>query len=332
MNNRILELLEQQQGEGYLSGELLSQELRISRTAIWKQIKKLESAGYQIEASRRLGYRLVGRPSKLTPQSLALKLQEMNVSMISGIRLFDEVDSTQNIAHRLAEDGAPEGTLVIAEQQTNGRGRMGRKWVSPAGKGIWMSFVLRPGMPIHFAPQLTLLTAVALCRALRAAAQPLDIGIKWPNDLLIGGKKISGILLESTAEEERLRYVIAGVGISVNLTADDYPPELLDIATSLRIQLGKPLDRSEIIAGFFAQFQQLYAIYQREGFSPIQMLWEALSVTLHKPTRLFIDGAETIATPIGLSEQGALLARKDDGTVVPLFSAEQLLPAGDNRS
>ncbi|MBM7564524.1 biotin--[acetyl-CoA-carboxylase] ligase [Paenibacillus sacheonensis] len=327
-NHRILELLEQQGGEDYISGELLSQELQISRTAIWKQIKKLEAAGYRIEASRRLGYRLVGRPSKLTAQELGLKLQEKNVTMISGIRLFDEVDSTQNIAQRLAEDGAPDGTLVIAEQQTNGRGRMGRKWVSPSGKGIWMSFVLRPGMSIQFAPQLTLLTAVALCRALRAIAPPLDIGIKWPNDLLIAGKKISGILLESTAEEERLRYVIAGVGISLNLTAEDYPPELLDIATSLRIELGKPLDRSEVIAGFFSQYQQLYAIYQREGFAPIQTLWEALSVTLHKPTRLIIGGAETIAMPIGLNEQGALLVRKDDGTVVPLFSAEQVPPSG----
>ncbi|WP_219836566.1 biotin--[acetyl-CoA-carboxylase] ligase [Paenibacillus sp. R14(2021)] len=327
MNNRILELLEKQ-GGSYLSGELLSQELGISRTAIWKQIKKLEAAGYEIEASRRLGYRLMGRPSKLTMQELGLKLQEKQVSMIHGIRLFDAVDSTQNIAQRLAEDGAPEGTLVIADQQTNGRGRMGRKWVSPHGKGIWMSFILRPGMPIHFAPQLTLLTAVALCRALRAAAAPLDIGIKWPNDLLIGGKKISGILLESTAEEERLRYVIAGIGISVNLTKEDFPQELLDIATSLQIQLGRPLGRAEIVAGFFAQFEQLYAIYQKEGFAPIQTLWEALSVTLHKPTKLIIGGKETIGTPIGLNEQGALIVQREDGTRVPLFSAEQVPPAG----
>ncbi|NBD22550.1 biotin--[acetyl-CoA-carboxylase] ligase [Paenibacillus glycinis] len=331
MNNRILELLEAKENEGYVSGEWLSQELQISRTAIWKQIKKLEAAGYVIEASRRLGYRLTGRPSKLTAQELGIKFQAKNVTMIGGLRLFDEVDSTQNIAQRLAEDGAPEGTLVIAEQQTNGRGRMGRKWVSPSGKGIWMSFILRPGMPIHFAPQLTLLTAVALCRALRAAAAPLDIGIKWPNDLLIGGKKISGILLESTAEEERLRYVIAGIGISVNLTEDDYPPELREIATSLRIQLGRPLDRAEIIAGFFSQFQQLYAVYQREGFAPIQTLWEALSVTLNKPTRLIIGGLETTGTPVGLNEQGALLVRRNDGAVVPLFSAEQV-PPGDNGS
>ncbi|MBO7744128.1 biotin--[acetyl-CoA-carboxylase] ligase [Paenibacillus sp. MWE-103] len=328
MNNRLLELLEQQGSEHYISGEQLSQALQVSRTAIWKQIKKLEAAGYRIEASRRLGYRLIDRPSKLTALELGAKLGEKGVAMIGGIRLFDEVDSTQNIAQRLAEEGAPEGTLVIAEQQTNGRGRMGRKWVSPSGKGIWMSFILRPGMPIHFAPQLTLLTAVALCRALRAAAAPLDIGIKWPNDLLVGGRKISGILLETTAEEERLRYVIAGIGISVNLTEDDYPPELLDIATSLRIQLGRELDRAEIVASFFAQFQQLYAVYQREGFAPIQTIWEALSVTLHKPTRLIVGGKATTGTPIGLNDQGALLVRMDDGAVVPLFSAEQVPPQG----
>ncbi|SFS80799.1 biotin--[acetyl-CoA-carboxylase] ligase [Paenibacillus sp. BC26] len=321
--NRILELLEQQ-STGYLSGELLSQELQISRTAVWKHIKKLEAAGYQIEASRRLGYRLIGRPSKLTPQELTMKLQSKGTSIIQKIRMFDSVDSTQNIAQRLAEEGAEEGTLVIAEQQTSGRGRLGRKWVSPSGKGIYMSFILRPGMPLHFAPQLTLLTAVALCRALRAIAAPLDIGIKWPNDLLIGGKKISGILLESTAEEERLRYVIAGIGISVNLTADDFPQELLDIATSLQIELGKPLDRADIIAGFFEQFEQLYTIYQKDGFGPIRMLWEALSVTLNKPTRLILSSGETMATPVGLNEQGALLVRKSDGTIVPIFSSEQV--------
>ncbi|MFC4808526.1 biotin--[acetyl-CoA-carboxylase] ligase [Paenibacillus sp. GCM10023250] len=328
MNNRLLELLEQQGSEHYISGEQLSQELRVSRTAIWKQIKKLETAGYRIEASRRLGYRLVGRPSKLTALELGAKLGEKGVKMIGGIRLFDEVDSTQNIAQRLAEEGAPEGTLVIAERQTNGRGRLGRKWVSPSGKGIWMSFILRPGMPLHFAPQLTLLTAVALCRALRAATAPLDIGIKWPNDLLVGGRKISGILLETTAEEERLRHVIAGIGISVNLTEDDYPPELLDIATSLRIQLGRELDRAETVAAFFAQFEQLYAVYQREGFAPIRTLWEALSVTLHKPARLIVGGKETTGTPIGLNDQGALLVRMDDGAVVPLFSAEQVPQQG----
>ncbi|REE94312.1 BirA family biotin operon repressor/biotin-[acetyl-CoA-carboxylase] ligase [Paenibacillus taihuensis] len=327
MNNRILQMLEQQ-SEGYVSGEMLSQELQISRTAVWKHIKKLESEGYLIEASRRLGYKLIGRPSKLTLPELTQQLQQKGAQLVQSVKLFDSIDSTQNIAQRLAEDGAPEGTLVIAEQQTSGRGRMGRKWVSPSGKGIYMSYILRPGIPLQFAPQLTLLTAVALCRALRSVAAPLDIGIKWPNDLLIGGKKISGILLESTAEDERLRYVVTGIGISVNLTREDYPPELHDIATSLAIELGRTLDRAEIIASFFAQFQQLYAVYLKEGFAPIKMLWEALSVSLHKPRKLLVAGGEITATPVSLNDQGALMVQSEDGTIIPIFSAEQMLQQG----
>ncbi|MBB3109317.1 BirA family biotin operon repressor/biotin-[acetyl-CoA-carboxylase] ligase [Paenibacillus phyllosphaerae] len=323
MSNRILELLSSGSGQ-YVSGELLSRELGISRTAIWKQIKKLEVQGYVIEASPRLGYRLAGKPSKLTMPELMEHLRD--TSIVSSIKLFESVDSTQNIAHRLAEEGAPSGTLVIAEQQTSGRGRMGRQWVSPSGKGIYMSMVLRPDLPLQFAPQLTLLTAVALCRALKEIA-PLPIGIKWPNDLLIEGKKISGILLESAAEDERLRHVIMGIGISVNLTEDDYPEELLPIATSLRIASGgEPLDRAAVIASFMKQFEHLYAVYISQGFSPIQTLWEALSVTLHKPTKLMTPQGVVEGIPVALNDSGALLVRLGDGREMPIFSAESMRP------
>ncbi|WP_425517601.1 biotin--[acetyl-CoA-carboxylase] ligase [Paenibacillus oenotherae] len=324
--NRIIELLEGQP-EQYVSGEALSRELNISRTAVWKQMKKLESQGYRIEASRRLGYRLMGKPSKLTLPELLVKLE--GTTLVRSIKLLDSVDSTQNIAQQMAEEGAPEGTLVIADQQTNGRGRLGRSWVSPAGKGVWMSLVLRPGIPLQFAPQLTLLTAVALCRALKSVV-PLEIGIKWPNDLLIGGKKISGILLESTAEDERLRYVIAGVGVSVNLEPEDYPKELLDVATSLLIAGGEHIDRGAVVAAFIRQLEHLYAVYQREGFGPIRTLWEALSVTLHKPTKLYAPTEVFEGTPIGLDERGALLVEKADGSVVPVFSAEMRFPEANS--
>ncbi|MCQ6557999.1 biotin--[acetyl-CoA-carboxylase] ligase [Paenibacillus mendelii] len=317
MSSRIIEMLEQQDGQ-YLSGETISKELGISRTAIWKKIKKLEELGYQIEASRRLGYRLAGKPSKLILSELLTKLKD--TSFICSVKLLDSVDSTNNAAQQLAEDGAAEGTLVIAEQQTNGRGRMGRNWISPAGKGVWMSVILRPSLSLQFAPQLTLLTAVALCRALKELTT-LDIGIKWPNDLLVDGKKISGILLESTAEDERIRYIIAGIGISVNLTEEDYPEELRGIATSLRIEQGNELDRTEVIAAFFRQFELLYTLYQQEGFSPIQTLWEALSVTLHKPVKLTTPAGVVEGTPIGLSESGALIVQKLDGSQVNVFSA-----------
>lgn len=326
-NNRIIELLEEQPQQ-YVSGEALSRELNISRTAIWKQIKKLESQGFQIEASRRLGYRLVSKPQKMTLPVLLSKLE--GTSLVRSIKLLDSVDSTQNIAQRLAEEGAPEGTLVIADHQTTGRGRLGRSWVSPAGKGVWMSLVLRPGIPLQFAPQLTLLAAVALCRALKSVTA-LEIGIKWPNDLLIGGKKISGILLESTAEDERLRYIIAGIGVSVNLERTDYPPELHDVATSLLIESGQKIDRSDVVAAFIRQFEHLYALYQQEGFGPIRTLWEALSVTLHKPARLYSPAGVLEGTPVGLDERGALLVRNSAGDIVPVFSAEMTFPDGERQ-
>lgn len=314
----LLRLFEVHPGE-YVSGEKMSQELGVSRTAIWKQIRKLEDAGYQFEASRRLGYRLLSAPDKLNAEVLS-NLLETNV-FGKDLVIYDSVESTQNIARAAAEAGAAEGMLIIAEQQVSGRGRMGRGWISPRGKGIWMSMVLRPKVPIHFAPQLTLLTAVALCRSLRRKTD-LPVGIKWPNDLLIAGKKISGILLESAAEDERLRYVIAGIGISVNLEVSDYTEELLEKATSLRVAGGLKLDRHEVLADFLHEWEQLYFLYEEQGFGPIITLWEALSVSLGKLARLTTPQGEIVGIPIGLDESGAIRIELEDGTLKSIFSAE----------
>lgn len=319
MNNEpLLRLFEERPGE-YVSGESISQELGVSRTAIWKQIRKLEAAGYHFEASRRLGYRLLSVPDNLTGEALTRRLE----SSVFGqtVHIFETVESTQNLARAAAEEGAVEGTIFLAEQQLSGRGRMGRGWVSPRGKGIWMSMVMRPSVPIHFAPQLTLLTAVALCRSLKRLTS-LPIGIKWPNDLLIAGKKISGILLESAAEDERLRYVIAGIGISVNLEEADYPAELLEKATSLRISSGQKWAREEIIADFLKEWEQLYFLYHDQGFGPIVTLWEALSVSLGKPARLITPQGDIVGVPIGLDESGAIRIELGDGSVKSVFSAE----------
>jgi BirA family biotin operon repressor/biotin-[acetyl-CoA-carboxylase] ligase len=317
-NTALLQLFELHPGE-YVSGESISQKLGVSRTAIWKQIRKLEAAGYRFEASRRLGYRLIDIPDILSADELASRLK----SNVFGkkVQVFESVESTQNIARSAAEDGAPEGTLVIAEQQLNGRGRMGREWVSPRGKGVWMSMVLRPSLPIQFAPQLTLLTAVALCRSLKRITA-LPIGIKWPNDLLIDGKKISGILLESAAEDERLTFVIAGIGISVNLEEDDYPVELLEKATSLRMAGNKKIDRIDVITDFLMEWEQLYFLYQEQGFSPIVTIWEALSFSLGKPARLITPQGDLVGVPIGLDESGAIRIQLADGSIKPVFSAE----------
>ncbi|MFD0711189.1 biotin--[acetyl-CoA-carboxylase] ligase [Paenibacillus sp. GCM10027626] len=324
MSHPIIETLLQHKGE-YVSGERLSQELGVSRTAIWKQIKKLEAAGYRFEASRKLGYRLVGEPpAKLQLGEIVNQLKIY--PFVKAVKLFDSVQSTQNIAQQLAEDDAPEGTIILAEEQTNGRGRRGRIFLSPAGSSVSMSIVLRPDLPLQFAPQLTLLAAVALCRGLRELTG-LDIGIKWPNDLQVDGKKISGILMESTAENERIRYVIAGIGIGVNLLEEDYPAEMRNIATSLRIAKGEEIDRLAVIVSFIKHFTELYPLYLREGFGPIISLWESMAVMLHKKVKLSTSAGIVEGVPIGLCESGALLVKKADGSTESVFSAESLLSA-----
>jgi len=318
MKERLLEMLAEREG-GFLSGEEASRRLGVSRTAVWKQIRRLTEEGYTIEACRNRGYRLAGAPDRLTASGL---LSRLNTKALGRrLHLFDELGSTQDEAKRLAEAGAPEGTLVIAERQTSGRGRMGRSWLSPKGKGLWMSLVLRPDMPVFCTPQLTLLIAVALCRSLRRQTG-LDIGIKWPNDLLVNGRKISGILLESSAEEERLRHVIAGVGISVNLGPDDYPPELLPKAVSLMMAAGRPFDRTETAALFLESLEELYGIYLKDGFEPIRLLWEDCSVSLGKAAVLKTPQGTIEGVPVGLAPSGALRVRTADGTERSIISAE----------
>lgn len=314
----LLGLLESEAGV-YVSGEEISRKLNVSRTAIWKQVRKLEAEGYEIEATPRLGYRLLGKPSRLTVHEL---LPQLNTRAFGrNLRLFDVVGSTQDELRALAEQGAPEGTVVIAEQQTSGRGRMGRAWVSPAGKGVWMSLLLRPSVPLPLTPQLTLLAAVALSRAITRLV-PLTIGIKWPNDLLVDGRKISGILLESAAEDERLRYVVVGLGISANLEAEDYPEELLQRAISLKMAAGQPVSRSELIAAILEQFEQLYALYLEQGFAPIRALWEAHSVTLNRQATLTTPQGVIEGTPRGLDDMGGLQVELADGSFRTVYSAE----------
>ncbi len=316
--NELLGLFIKNEGQ-YVSGALASLELGVSRTAIWKSIRKLEAAGYEFEASTKLGYRLLFQPDKLDEKTILSLLKTESFGIPLNYR--DEIDSTQNAVRELAEEGAAEGVVVIADMQQAGRGRMGRSWLAPRGKGIWMSLLLRPLVPIHCAPQLTLLAAVALCRSLRRETG-LDIGIKWPNDLLINGKKISGILLESAAEDERLKYIIAGIGISVNMSQSDYPEELLEKATSLRIASGKSFNRAQLLTAFLLEWETLYKLYLETGFQSIAALWESLSVSLGRRMELTTPQGKLTGVPIGLDGSGAIIVKRDDGEVVTLFSAE----------
>lgn len=320
MMNKILQAFAENPTE-FISGQQLSERLNCSRTAVWKHIENLRKEGYEFEAVSRKGYRLLRKPERLDMAAIMKQMQTKTIG--HNLIYIDEIDSTQTKAHQLIAEGAAEGTVVIAELQTRGKGTRGKAWHSPKGKGIWMSIVLKPSIPAQYISQLTLLSAVALCRTINKQLG-LNIGVKWPNDLLIDGKKVSGILLESSSEDDRLRYVIAGVGISVNITKNDFPKELHDKATSLQIESGKRVDREQILCAFLLQFEQLYELYLEKGFAPIRSLWEALSVSLNRPIEVHSASGFISGIAKGLDESGALLVTEDDGQVKKIFSGDVL--------
>lgn len=323
MNPQLIRLFGEA-GQQYISGEHISRELNVSRTAVWKHIQALKEEGYVFESSTRLGYRLVSAPDRLSREKLLEALQTKVLGR--HIHIFDEVDSTQNVAQRLVREGAPEGTLVLAERQTAGRGRLGRHWHSPKGKGIYLSLAVRPDLPLHLMPHMTLLAAVALCRAVRQTVPGVSPGIKWPNDLLVRGRKISGILMESSAENEALQYIVAGVGISCNLEADDYPEELREKATSLLIESGSKVEREKLIAAFLLQLEEMFQLYREQGFGVVRSLWEASSATIGRQVRMVAYGGSCEGEAVGLDDWGGLVVRQADGTLKTVYSADTELP------
>ncbi|MEK3703327.1 biotin--[acetyl-CoA-carboxylase] ligase [Paenibacillus sp. FSL R7-0198] len=303
----------------FVSGEEISRNLSISRTAVWKHVNKLRDMGYEFEAVSRKGYRLVTKPDSIDATALQLALD----TTLFGRKavLLTSTLSTQGDVLKLAEKGQAEGAVVIAEEQTGGRGRFGRQWFSPPGKGIWMSVLLRPDLPLQHTPQLTLLTGVAVCRAVRACSGA-DAGIKWPNDVLIDGRKVCGILLESTVEDHEVRYCIAGIGVDVNFDPEDYPEDLTTIATSLKMETGQSVDRTKLTAAILTELEQLYFLYQKEGFGVISALWEALSVSMNREITVTNPHGVIEGKAIGLDPSGALIVEKHDGEHSLIISGE----------
>lgn len=308
----------EQHPEEYVSGEKLSNLLQCSRTAIWKHINRLKERGYEFEAVPRRGYRLTFSPDRIDPQRLQKLLETKQFGR--RFHLYPSVYTTMQTAREHRAEG--EGTVVLAEVQTRGKGRLGRDWHSPAGKGLWFSMVLSPLIPLQQMPQLTLLTSVSLCRAIRRVCG-VDVKIKWPNDLLLDGKKVCGILMESTGEDERLQFCIAGVGINVNMDLHDFPTQLQPLATSLKLFTGERVDRTELLATFLNEWEQQYELYLEHGFAPIRTLWEALTDMLGTDVRLVTPSGDVLSgKAIRLEDSGALLIEQADGTRKKVYSAE----------
>lgn len=304
-----------------LSGQFLADELQMSRTAIWKQIQRLQEEGYVIETVKKRGYILTTQPEKLTQARIDPLLNTKELGR--HLYLYDEIASTQVIAHELVAQNTPHGTIVLAEAQTNGRGRMLREWNSAKGKGLWMTCILRPEIPPHLAPQFTLVAAVAIVNAIKSLYPQVNAQIKWPNDILINGRKCTGILTEMVAETDQIRALLIGIGINVNQSMQDFPEELQSIATSLALECGvDKLDRAELLAEILLYLENYSVMYVKNGFSVIKRLWEQASCTIGNQVKATTMREVIEGVAIGITDSGVLEIKKADGTIASVYSAD----------
>lgn len=306
-----------------VSGAELSQKLGISRAAIWARIEELRKLGYEIEASPHLGYRLANDPDLLHADDLVARLGRTKV-IGRDMRVFQETTSTNDVVEKLARDGVKEGVVVFAESQTQGRGRLGRKWVSPAGKGLWFSVLLRPDLRPQEATQLTVAAATAVWRAIQTETG-LSAEIKWPNDILFRGKKVAGILTEMSAELDRIKYLILGVGVDVNQTANEFPPDGRKIATSLRAELGQPILRAELATAILRELDHDYVRICGGDFAKLADEWEGRCTTIGQQVTISIGERKIRGRAESLDDDGALLVRTEHGHLERIIGGDVTL-------
>jgi BirA family biotin operon repressor/biotin-[acetyl-CoA-carboxylase] ligase len=308
---------------GFVSGADLSQHLGLTRAAIWARIEELRSLGYDIAASPHQGYQLLGVPDVLHADDL---LSLVHGSKVVGrdIRVFEETNSTNDVAEKLARDGVKEGVVVFAESQTRGRGRLGRKWISPPRKGLWFSVLLRPDLRPQAATQLTVAAATALLRAIRDQTG-LTPEIKWPNDILIKGRKVAGVLTELSAELDHVKHLILGIGVDVNLTASEFPVELRKVATSLKLESGRHVHRAELAAAILRELDRDYERVCDHRFQTIADQWEQHCTTLGRRVSIQIGERVLQGHAEALDEDGALLLRTQHGRLERIIGGDVTL-------
>ena len=314
MQEKILDFLKRKQ-EGYLSGDQISHRLGISRQALWKHIQELRDLGYDIVAVPHLGYRLVSAPNRLFPSEISWHLDTKFIG--KKIYYFDALASTMDIATELGIKGAPEGTLVLAEAQAQGRGRLGRSWLSPKYKGIYMSLILKPNILPNSAPVLTLLSAVSICEAIKEFVG-LDIQIKWPNDLLLSNKKLGGILIELNAEMDAIRFLVIGIGLNVNNERKTLPSG----ATSLKEHKEENINRIGLLQEILRKLEANYHLFQEEGSQSIVKKWRNYSLTLGKRVKISCHREHREGEAIDIDTDGGLLIRKDSGLVEKIMAGD----------
>ncbi|OPY57603.1 MAG: Bifunctional ligase/repressor BirA [Pelotomaculum sp. PtaU1.Bin035] len=318
MKSAILRLLKDRRPE-FVSGEDICKSLDVTRTAVWKHIQSLREDGYEIEARTNAGYSLVSAPDRLFPGEV---LDGLSTKFIGRqVYYYGGVSSTNDLAKDLVQKGADDGSVVLAEEQTGGRGRLGRAWFSPRYKGIWFSLILYPPVGLSAVSQVTMVTAVALALAVRKETG-IPVGIKWPNDLLAGGKKLCGILTELGAEMDKVNYLVVGAGINANQERLEFPPEMRETATSLKVELGRSVARAGLLQVMLAEFEHWYQFWLTQGFTAILSKWKEISVSLDCPVHIHTLNKSWEGWAEDVDEDGALMLRLPDGRL-------QRLVAGD---
>jgi BirA family biotin operon repressor/biotin-[acetyl-CoA-carboxylase] ligase len=309
--------------DGPLSGEELARRLDCSRAAVFKHVSTLRRQGYRIAARHARGYVMLAVPDRLGPAELAPYLR----GAWGRIEWQARTDSTQRVARDLARAGAAEGTVVIAEAQTAGRGRLGRSWHSPAGVNLYCSVVLRPPLPPAAAPQVALVVGVAVAVVV-SEETGVRAAIKWPNDVLLGGRKVAGVLTEMDSEMERVHHVIAGIGINLNAPASAFPRALRNKATSLRLATGRRVERAAFTGRLLAALETRYGRYLKEGLSAVRSEWESYSCLTGKEVRIDAPGGEVTGRVLGLDGDGALRLASGDGARIERVVAGEVSVIG----
>lgn len=319
MKKEILEALKQNKGK-FISGEDLSIKIGVTRTAIWKHIKQLKEDGYDIDSVSRKGYRLIQEPDTLEPNELQIDIKTQLIG--SNLIYYPSIDSTNNEAKKEAAAGASEGTVIIADEQTGGRGRLGRHWVSPKGTGIWMSIILKPVLEPAEAAKITQLTAASVATALRNVTG-CEAGIKWPNDIIINKRKVCGILTEMSAELNSVNHIIVGIGINVNGDSEEFPEEVRAIATSVKESVGRKIYRKEIVLEILRIFEELYLDFiQRKSIDKSVEICRKYSVTLGNQVKIISKDKIVYAQALDLTEDGELLIKDETGKIEKIISGE----------
>ncbi len=310
MDEEILQLLRSSSSK-FISGEEISRRLKVSRTAVWKRIQRLRTLGYEIEASTRAGYRLKKSADLLTPSEVHPILKTKWIG--KKIHYYQKLDSTNSKAYEVALKGAEEGEVVIAESQEKGKGRLGRQWFSPPFLNVYFSLILRPKIAPHQASLITLMAAVSTADAIRnfTGVPPL---IKWPNDILIRGRKVAGMLNEIQSEVDRVHFVILGIGVNLNVDEKMFSKEIRKIATSLKIEKGEAISRKDFLQCLFLELEKWYAIFSEKGSDLILNAWRDRAYIEGKQVKVTSFGETLVGKAIDVDSEGALILETANGT------------------